>query len=125
MQDGRERCHRGTPGSRASGSDASSKIRRIRKMAYSFRIPMILQASFAEFIGTYILVVSITTKIGCFSHLFSISHITQLLGNGSIAQSYLGHGEKGDFFSINWGWAIGITLGILVSGAISGLSFDS
>lgn len=43
-----------------------------------------------------------------------------MIGNGSIAQSKLSHGEKGDFFSINWGWALGVTLGILASGTVSG-----
>lgn len=27
---------------------------------------------------------------------------------------------NGDFFSINWGWGMGVTLGVLVSGGISG-----
>jgi len=53
----------------------------------------------AECFGTFILVV-----FGC----------------GSIAQSVLSLQTKGDFFSINWGWCLGATLGTLVSGGVSG-----
>jgi aquaporin-9 len=53
----------------------------------------------AEFLGTFILV---------------------LFGTGSIAQSVLSLNNKGDFFAINWGWFIGILLGVLVSGGVSG-----
>lgn len=65
----------------------------------SYPVPLIAQKCFAEFLGTYILIV---------------------IGNGSIAQSHLSNGDKGNFFSINWGWALGLTLGVLVSGNISG-----
>jgi glycerol uptake facilitator-like aquaporin len=44
----------------------------------------------------------------------------QVIGNGSIAQSQLTNGEKGDYFTINWGWALGCSLGILISAKISG-----
>jgi len=44
----------------------------------------------------------------------------QLTGNGSIAQSILSHKEKGDFFSINWGWGIGVMMGVLIAGRVSG-----
>lgn len=53
----------------------------------------------AEFLGTFILV---------------------LFGNASVAQSVLSLQHKGDFFAINWGWGIGVILGILVSGGVSG-----
>ena len=43
-----------------------------------------------------------------------------MIGNGSIAQSHLTNGKKGDYFTINWGWALGCSLGILVSANISG-----
>lgn len=46
--------------------------------------------------------------------------ILVVFGCGSIAQSVLSLGTKGDFFSINWGWCLGVTLGILVSGGVSG-----
>ncbi|XP_046635276.1 aquaporin-10-like [Daphnia pulicaria] len=68
-------------------------------MCKRFRVPSLFRAAFAEFIGTYILVV---------------------IGNGSIAQSQLTNGEKGDYFTINWGWALGCSLGILISSNISG-----
>lgn len=37
-------------------------------------------------------------------------------GNGSIAQVVLSGGDKGDWQSINWGWGLGILLGVYVSG---------
>ncbi len=46
--------------------------------------------------------------------------IPQVIGNGSIAQSHLSKGEKGDYFTINWGWALGCSLGILISANASG-----
>jgi len=53
----------------------------------------------AEFLGTFVLV---------------------LFGNGAIAQSVLSLNSKGDFFAVNWGWCIGILLGVTVSGGVSG-----
>lgn len=44
----------------------------------------------------------------------------KVVGNGSIAQAQLSHGEKGDYFAINWGWALGLILGLLISANISG-----
>jgi len=46
--------------------------------------------------------------------------ILVVFGCGSIAQSVLSLQNKGDFFSINWGWCLGATLGTLVSGGVSG-----
>jgi len=43
-----------------------------------------------------------------------------VFGCGSIAQSTLSLGLKGDFFSINWGWCIGAILGLLLSCEVSG-----
>merc|ERR1712110_1204559 len=43
-----------------------------------------------------------------------------VFGCGSIAQSVLSLGLKGDFFSINWGWCIGAILGLLLSSEVSG-----
>ncbi|XP_057373613.1 aquaporin-9-like [Daphnia carinata] len=68
-------------------------------MCKRFPFPSVFRAAFAEFLGTYILVV---------------------IGNGSIAQSQLTNGEKGDYFTINWGWALGCSLGMIVSANISG-----
>jgi len=53
----------------------------------------------AEFLGTFVLVA---------------------FGAASIAQSVLSLRTKGNFFSINWGWGLGVLLGILVSGGVSG-----
>lgn len=59
----------------------------------------LVRAALAEFIGTFILVA---------------------IGNGSVAQSQLTQGEKGNYFTINWGWCLGCCLGILVSAKASG-----
>ncbi|EFX88619.1 hypothetical protein DAPPUDRAFT_304698 [Daphnia pulex] len=64
-----------------------------------FSIPLMVRTAFAEFVGTYVLVV---------------------IGNGSVAQAQLTHGQKGDYFAINWGWALGCVLGILISANVSG-----
>lgn len=53
----------------------------------------------AEFLGTFILI---------------------LFGNAVVAQVVLSNEEKGDFFAINWGWGVAVTLGVLVSGGVSG-----
>lgn len=37
-----------------------------------------------------------------------------------MAQSKLSDGANGDFFSINWGWAVGVMMGVLVAGGVSG-----
>jgi len=66
--------------------------------SFKIRSP-VLREFLAEFLGTFILV---------------------LFGNSSIAQSVLSLNNKGDFFAINWGWCIGIILGVMVSGGVSG-----
>ncbi|MBM4088320.1 MAG: MIP family channel protein [Planctomycetes bacterium] len=53
----------------------------------------------AEFLGTLILVV-----FGC----------------ASVAQVLLSEQNKGEYLSINIGWAIGVTLGVYVAGGVSG-----
>lgn len=45
----------------------------------------------------------------------------QLFGDASVAQSKLSNEANGDFFSINWGWAIGVMMGVLVAGGVSGM----
>lgn len=59
----------------------------------------IIREFLAEFLGTFVLVV---------------------FGTASIAQSVLSLRTKGNFFTINWGWGLGVLLGILVSGGVSG-----
>lgn len=54
---------------------------------------------FAEFLGTFILIV---------------------FGDASVAQAALSEGQYGTFFSINWGWGVGVALGVLVAGGVSG-----
>lgn len=46
----------------------------------------------------------------------------QIFGDGCVAQSKLTGGANGDFFSINWGWAVGVMMGILVAGGVSGMN---
>ena len=43
-----------------------------------------------------------------------------IIGNGSTAQSVLSLNTKGTFFSVNIGWSVGMFLGVLVSGGVSG-----
>ena len=56
--------------------------------------------------------------------VLNVLFLLQAIGNGSIAQARLTNGEKGNFFSINWGWALGVMLGILASGSISGINYE-
>ncbi|XP_045028788.1 aquaporin-9 isoform X2 [Daphnia magna] len=69
------------------------------KLPSNCNMPSLARAVLAEFVGTFILVA---------------------IGSGSVAQSQLTNGKKGDYFTINWGWALGCSLGILVSGKASG-----
>ncbi|EDO28882.1 predicted protein, partial [Nematostella vectensis] len=59
----------------------------------------IIRSFLAEFIATFILV-----SFGC----------------GSIAQMLLSNETKGTFFSVNFSWGIGVTLGCYWAGGISG-----
>ncbi|XP_071516917.1 aquaporin-9-like isoform X2 [Panulirus ornatus] len=67
-----------------------SKLRLKNQMAREF---------LAELLGTFILI---------------------LFGDASVAQSVLTNKANGDFFSINWGWGLAVTLAVLVSGGVSG-----
>jgi len=58
-----------------------------------------LREFIAELLGTFVLI---------------------LIGNGSVAQSTFSIGSKGTFFSVNWGWGLGVLLGVVVSGGVSG-----
>ncbi|TFA98039.1 putative membrane protein [Trichoderma ghanense] len=60
-----------------------------------FKFRKLMREPFSEFFGTMILV---------------------LFGDGSIAQVMLGQGAKGDWQTINWGWALGLMLGVYCSG---------
>ncbi|XP_029199413.2 aquaporin-3-like [Acropora millepora] len=63
------------------------------------RLSPLSREALAEFISTFILV---------------------SFGVGSVAQKVLSHGEFGTFFSINFGWGIGVTLGCYWAGGVSG-----
>jgi len=62
------------------------------------RIRHQLREPFAEFFGTFILI---------------------MFGDGVVAQVVLSNGEKGDYQSITWGWGLGVMLGVY-TGGISG-----
>lgn len=78
-------------------SDSSTNtLGRIPKWA---KIRHTLREPFAEFFGTFILI---------------------LFGDGVVAQVVLSKGTKGEYQSISWGWGIGVMMGVYVSGGISG-----
>jgi len=62
------------------------------------RIRKFFREPFSEFFGVFILI---------------------LFGDGVVAQVVLSGGTKGDYQSINWGWGLGVMLGVYASG-ISG-----
>eukprot|EP00040_Diaphanoeca_grandis_P009413 m.289999 g.289999 ORF g.289999 m.289999 type:complete len:109 (+) comp208428_c0_seq1:194-520(+) len=62
------------------------------------QVPLI-KAAMAEFLGTFIMIV---------------------FGNGVCAQSVLSGGKLAGFLSINFGWAIGVIMGIYCTGSSSG-----
>jgi len=53
----------------------------------------------AEFLGTFVLIA---------------------FGVGVVAQVVLGGGKTGEYLSINFGWGLAVTMGVLVAGGISG-----
>ena len=55
------------------------------------RIRHTLREPFAEFWGTFILI---------------------MFGDGVVAQVVLSEGKKGDYQSITWGWGLGVMLGV-------------
>nr|WHF59463.1 AQP3 [Penaeus japonicus] len=76
----------------------SNKVVETLQSKMRLRNPM-FREFLAEFLGTFILV---------------------LFGDASVAQKVLTNDANGDFFSVNWGWGIAVTLGVLVSGGVSG-----
>ncbi|EWZ89332.1 glycerol channel [Fusarium oxysporum] len=64
-------------------------------VTYWVRVRKLLRDPFSEFFGVMILV---------------------LFGDGSVAQVVLGEGNKGDWQNINWGWALGVMLGVYCGG---------
>lgn len=68
-------------------------------MAVRFRLPALMREAAAEFAATFILLT---------------------FGVGSVAQMVLSNQNFGTFFSVNFGWGIGVTLGCYWAGGISG-----
>jgi len=60
---------------------------------------LFLRILLAEFAGTFILLT---------------------FGDGCVAQSVLSKGVKGEFLSINWGWAVAVMMGVYVTLGVSG-----
>ncbi|KAH6950294.1 aquaporin-like protein [Ilyonectria sp. MPI-CAGE-AT-0026] len=54
-----------------------------------------------------------------FSEFFGVV-VLLLFGDGSVAQVVLGKGNKGDWQNINWGWALGVMLGVYCGGVSGG-----
>ncbi|XP_072037744.1 aquaporin-3-like isoform X2 [Amphiura filiformis] len=74
--------------------------RSVESKLQRLRIRSLLGRQFlAEFFGTFILVI---------------------FGNGSVAQSVLSNGNRGEFLSIDWGFGVGLLLGVYFSAGISG-----
>ena len=44
----------------------------------------------------------------------------QAFANGSAAQAVLSRGSYGDYFSVNWGFAVAVMMGVYVSAGVSG-----
>ncbi|KAJ9132237.1 hypothetical protein NKR23_g11347 [Pleurostoma richardsiae] len=70
----------------------------IDDLAWS-KIRHALREPFAEFFGTFMILA---------------------FGDGVVAQVLLSSGTKGDYQSINWGWGLGVMLGVYSSAGISG-----
>lgn len=47
----------------------------------------------------------------------------QVFGDASVAQSVLSNGANGGFLSINWGWGVGVILGVYFAAGVSGKVF--
>jgi hypothetical protein len=53
-------------------------------------------------------------------HLYGFCLYFQLLGNGSVAQVVLSGGKNGDFFTINFAYALAVAFGVMLAGGVSG-----
>ncbi|CRK17725.1 hypothetical protein BN1708_003006 [Verticillium longisporum] len=71
----------------------------MEKPPFWSRVRCYCQDGFSEFIWTFILV---------------------LFGDGVVAQVVLSRGTKGEFQSINWGWGIGVMMGVYCGGKVGG-----
>lgn len=52
--------------------------------------------------------------------IFSVI-LNQIFGVGSVAQAVLSRQQNGTFFSINFGWGVGVMMGCYWAGGVSGL----
>ncbi|XP_035523867.1 aquaporin-3-like [Morone saxatilis] len=81
----------------------------LEKLAETFQIRhVLLRQALAECLGTLILVVMFPPSI------------IQMFGCGAVAQMVLSGGSHGTFLTVNFAFGFAATLGILVSGQISG-----
>ena len=58
-------------------------------------------------------------KEGCCRLVLYLS-VLQIFGAGSVAQMVLSNWKFGNFFSVNFSWGIGVTLGCYWAGGVSG-----
>lgn len=56
----------------------------------------------------------------CVSYLSLFLIYLQVFGVGSVAQFVLAGQAFGGYWSVNWGWGLGVAFGIYWSGGISG-----
>jgi glycerol uptake facilitator-like aquaporin len=56
----------------------------------------------AELLGTFVLIA------------FGDASVAQVTASGGLGA------PAGDFFAINWGWGVGVTLAVIVAGGVSG-----
>ncbi|XP_074618868.1 aquaporin-3-like isoform X3 [Acropora palmata] len=73
--------------------------KQVFSMAKRFRLSPLMREAVAEFCGTFILLI---------------------FGIASVAQMVLSNWKFGNFFSVNFGWGIGVTLGCYWAGGVSG-----
>ncbi|XP_015765025.1 PREDICTED: aquaporin-3-like [Acropora digitifera] len=79
--------------------DTFQQCKQVFSMAKRFRLSPLMREAVAEFCGTFILLI---------------------FGIASVAQMVLSNWKFGNFFSVNFGWGIGVTLGCYWAGGVSG-----
>lgn len=79
--------------------DRFQQCKKVFSMARRFRLSPLMREAIAEFCSTFILLI---------------------FGVGSVAQMVLSGWKFGNFFSVNFGWGMGVTMGCYWAGGISG-----